>query len=127
MSETDRKLVAARGDASSPGGLLARARADAGLTQARLAARLGISQAAVAELERPTSNPRIATLDRALRAAGVELELSVRPRPAHTIDESLVRQQLALSPAERLHGLELMYEQARELAAAGAASRGESA
>jgi transcriptional regulator with XRE-family HTH domain len=114
-------------DVSSPGRLLARARAGAGLTQTELARRLGVSQAAVAELERPSSNPRIATLDRALRAAGAELRLSARPRGGTSIDESLVRQQLALSPTERLRGLEAMYEHARALASAGAASRGESA
>jgi transcriptional regulator with XRE-family HTH domain len=104
-----------RGDTSRPGRLLADARRNAGLTQAELARRLGNSQAAVAQLEQPDSNPRIATLDRALRAAGAELLLSVQPRQRPSVDESLVRQQLALAPAERLRGLEMMYEQAREL------------
>jgi transcriptional regulator with XRE-family HTH domain len=125
MSRKEPKPSAVAGDASSPGGLLARARTDAGLTQAGLAERLGISQAAVAELERPTSNPRIATLDRALRAAGAELTISARPNPGPSVDESLVRRQLALEPIDRLRGLEMMYEQARELARAGAISRGE--
>ncbi len=113
-----------RGNASCPGRLLADARRRAGLTQADLAQRLAISQAAVAQLEQPESNPRVATLDRALRAAGVELVLSTRPRQP-SVDESLIRQQLALTPAQRLHGLELMYQQARELTSAGAISRGE--
>jgi transcriptional regulator with XRE-family HTH domain len=60
------------------GGLLALARREAGLTQAQLARRLGISQAAVAQFERPSSNPRIATLERALRATGAELVIDVR-------------------------------------------------
>lgn len=127
MSRTRSNGSGNRGDAAAPGLLLASARAGAGLTQAELGRRLGISQAAVAELERPSSNPRIATLDRALRAAGAELTLSAQPRRRPSIDESLVRQQLALSPAERLRGLEAMYEQARELTSAGAASRGEPA
>src|SRR6266852_4523616 len=105
---------ATRGDASRPGRLLADARRRAGLTQADLAQRLAISQAAVAQLERPESNPRVATLDRALRAAGVELVISARPRQ-QSVDESLIRQQLALTPTQRLHGLEVMYQQAREL------------
>jgi transcriptional regulator with XRE-family HTH domain len=113
-----------RGDTSRPGRLLADARRRAGLTQAGLAQRLGVSQAAVARLEQPGSNPRIATLDRALRAAGAELVIAALPREP-SIDESLVRQQLALTPAQRLNNLEVMYEQARELALAGAASRGE--
>jgi transcriptional regulator with XRE-family HTH domain len=113
-----------RGNASRPGRLLGDARRRAGLTQADLAQRLAISQAAVARLEQPESNPRLATLDRALRAAGVELVISTRPRQP-SVDESLVRQQLALTPAQRLHGLEVMYEQARELTSASAMSRGE--
>jgi transcriptional regulator with XRE-family HTH domain len=113
-----------RGEASRPGRLLADARARAGLTQSALAKRLGISQAAVAQLEQPGSNPRIATLDRALRAVGTQLAISASPHK-RSVDESLVRRQLALTPAERLRGLELMYSQARELARAGARSRGE--
>ena len=112
------------GDASRPGVLLSDARRRAGLTQADLAQRLSVSQAAVAQLERPGSNPRIATLERALRAAGAELVIVARPRePA--VDESLIRQQLALTPTQRLRGLEVMYAQARELSRAGLASRGE--
>jgi transcriptional regulator with XRE-family HTH domain len=113
-----------RGDASRPGSLVAEARRSAGLTQSELAGRLGVSQAAVAQLERPDSNPRLATLDRALRALGAELTISARPR-LPSIDESLIRQQLDLTPRERLQSLEAMYGQARELALAGAASRGE--
>jgi transcriptional regulator with XRE-family HTH domain len=110
--------------ASTPGPLLAGARRRAGLTQGQLASALGVSQAAVAQLERPGSNPRLATLDRALRAAGAELVISVRPhRPS--IDESLVRRQLELTPAERLHALEVAYEEARELTRAGEAARDE--
>jgi transcriptional regulator with XRE-family HTH domain len=117
-------LASTRGSASRAGRLLADARRRAGLTQAELAKRLAISQAAVAQLEQPESNPRLATLDRALRAAGVELMISTRPR-RQSVDESLIRQQLELTPAERLQGLEVMYQQARELASAGAMSRGE--
>ncbi len=113
-----------RGEAARPGSLLSDARRAAGLTQADLAQRLGISQASIAQLERPGSNPRIATLQRALRAAGAELAISAHPRES-SIDESLVRRQLALTPTERLRGLEAMYLEARELARAGAMSRGE--
>jgi HTH-type transcriptional regulator / antitoxin HipB len=113
-----------RGEPSRPGALLADARLRAGLTQAELAQRLTVSQASVAQLERPGSNPRIATLDRALRATEAELVISARPRlPA--VDESLIRQQLALTPAQRLRGLEAMYREARQLTYAGARSRGE--
>jgi len=113
-----------RGDVSRPGRLLAQTRRHAGLTQAELARRLGISQAAVAQLEQPESNPRIATLDRALRATGAELMISARARKP-SVDESLIRQQLALSPMQRLEALEAMYQEARELAHAVATNRGE--
>lgn len=116
--------ISARGSASLPGKLLADARRRAGLTQAELARRLTISQAAVAQLERADSNPRLATLDRALRAVGVELVVTTRPRRP-TVDEGLIRQQLELGPAERLRGLEAMYEQARKLTTAGEMHRGE--
>jgi|SRR5271166_4067641 len=121
--ETFRSALA-RGDAALPGKLLADARRRAGLTQADLAKRLAVSQAAVAQLERADSNPRLATLDRALRAAGVELVVATRPRRP-TVDESLVRRQLEIEPAERLHGLEVMYEEARKLTLTGEMSRGE--
>jgi transcriptional regulator with XRE-family HTH domain len=113
-----------QGDVSCPGRLLSQARQRAGLTQADLARRLAITQAAVAQLEQPASNPQIATLERALRAAGAELVIGVRPR-ASSVDESLIRQQLALTPIQRLRGLEAMYAQARELSRAGMVSRGE--
>jgi transcriptional regulator with XRE-family HTH domain len=110
----------------SPAALLKDARLQAGLTQADLARRLGISQAAVAKLERPGANPTVDTLDNALWATGhrLSLEASVR-RPG--VDESLIRQHLELSPAERLRGIETMYVQARMLTLAGAGSRGEHA
>ena len=119
---TDRSAI--DGDASRPGLLLSDARRRAGLTQTDLAQRLAVTQAAVAQLERPGSNPRIATLERALRAAGAELVIGIRPRGS-SVDESLIRQQLALTPTQRMRGLEDMYVQARELSRAGTASRGE--
>ena len=124
MRATVREWSATHGNASRPGLVLSDARRRAGLTQADLAKRLGVTQAAVAQLERPGANPRIATLERAMRAAGAELVIGLRPhRPS--VDESLIRQQLALTPAQRLRGLEEMYMQARELSRAGAVSRGE--
>ena len=116
--------ISVRRSTSLPGKLLANARRCAGLTQADLAKRLAISQAAVAQLERADSNPRLATLDRALRAAGFEMVVTTRPQRS-AVDESLIRRQLELDPAERLHGLEAMYEQARKLTAAGETHRGE--
>jgi transcriptional regulator with XRE-family HTH domain len=109
-----------------PAALLRAARRRAGLTQRELALRLGVSQAAVAKLERPGANPTFETLAGALRATGHRLELQALPSRGG-VDESLVRRQSELSPGERLRGLEGMYAQARALALAGARSRGEDA
>lgn len=104
--------------------MLRAARHQAGLTQAELARRMGISQAAVAKLERPGANPTLDTLDETLRAAGQRLVLATEQlRPG--IDETLVFEQLRLSPAQRLAQLESMYEEGRALYLAGARHRGE--
>lgn len=55
--------------------LIRDARREAGLTQAQLAAHLGVSQSAIAKLERQGCNPTVATLDRVLRATGHRLQL----------------------------------------------------
>jgi transcriptional regulator with XRE-family HTH domain len=104
--------------------LIKNARCQAGLSQAQLARRLGVSQAAVAKLERPGTNPTVATVDGALRATGQRLELGASPwKPS--VDETLIAQQLRMSPEQRLAQLEGMYEWGRELAQAGARARGE--
>lgn len=104
--------------------LIRHARGRAGLTQAELARRLGTSQPAIVKLERPGANPTVRTLDRVLRATGHHLELSA-PTWSPSVDESLIRQQLELPPAERLRQLERHAAQMRRLAIAGARSRGE--
>ena len=109
---------------ANPSSLLRDARTSAGLTQAQLARRLGVSQAAVAKLERPGANPTIDTLEDALWATGHRLTLTA-PARKPGVDESLIRQHLELSPEERLRGLEAMYAEVRALALAGARSRGE--
>ncbi len=53
------------------------ARIDAGITQAELARRAGVSQQAIAKLEHPDSNPTIATLERVARALGTKLHVSL--------------------------------------------------
>jgi transcriptional regulator with XRE-family HTH domain len=104
--------------------LIRKARNNARLSQAALAHQLGVSQAAIAKLERPGSNPTVDTLDDVLWATGHRLTLSA-PVRRPGVDESLIRQQLELSPAERLRGIETMYVEARTLALAAARSRGE--
>jgi transcriptional regulator with XRE-family HTH domain len=109
------------GSVSSIPALLRAARRDASLTQAELARRLGISQAAVAKFERPGANPTVDTLDRILWASGHRLVFEALAREPG-VDESLIRKQLELTPAERIRGIEAMYAQARALANAGARS-----
>lgn len=104
--------------------LIRKARNEAGLSQAELGRRLGMSQAAVAKLERTGSNPTVDTLGDVLWAAGRELELAA-PAKRPGVDESLIRQQLELTPAQRMLDIEAMYAQARALALAGARSRDE--
>lgn len=54
-------------------------RADAGLTQAELARRAGVTQQAIAKLEHPKANPTIETLERVAAALGVRVEVAFRP------------------------------------------------
>jgi len=91
-----------------PATLIRTARRDAHLTQTDLAVRLETTQSAVARLESPSSNPTIATLERALEAAGHRLELTAAPAvPA--VDGTLIDRQLALSPAERVSAFMTAY------------------
>ena len=85
----------------SPGTVIRKARRAAGLSQAQLAARLATTQSAVARLERPGSNPRVETLDAALRATGHRLALESAPVGAD-LDEAQIRARLELTPAQRL-------------------------
>lgn len=52
----------------------------AGLTQAQLARRAGVSQQQIVELEQPDSKPTLHTLERVARALGTHLELHLAPR-----------------------------------------------
>jgi transcriptional regulator with XRE-family HTH domain len=45
-----------------------------GITQRELAARIGVSQAAVAKLEKPTAKPRRATLEKIAEALGISIK-----------------------------------------------------
>jgi predicted transcriptional regulator len=106
-----------------PSSLLKSTRREAGITQAELAERWGVSQAAVAKLERPGANPTVATLDDALRSIGQRLVLTAEP-VGRGVDETLIVEHLRLTPDERLTQLERMYEWGRELTRAGERARG---
>jgi transcriptional regulator with XRE-family HTH domain len=96
------------------GPVIRQARTRAGLTQDQLAQRIGTTQSAVARLERAGSNPRIATVNAALRAAGYELEPRLRPA-ASELDEAQIAERLKLTPAERLRLFESSHANMRNL------------
>ena len=108
----------------TPGQLIREARRSAGLSQQALASRMGTTQSAVAGLEADRSSPRVATLERALRACGQELALAAR-QPKSSVDETLVAQRLRIPAGERIKALERGYADVRTIALAGAQSRGE--
>jgi DNA-binding XRE family transcriptional regulator/predicted RNase H-like HicB family nuclease len=60
------------------------ARHEAGLSQAQLAKKVGVTQQAIAKLEHPKSNPMLDTLERVAAALGAQLEIRLTPgRPSH--------------------------------------------
>ena len=94
--------------------LLRDARRRASLTQAQLAARMATSQSVIARLEREHADPRFATLERALRAAGFRLELVSEP-VVPTVDEAQLADQLAMTPAQRVAAFESLYRETAAL------------
>jgi hypothetical protein len=74
----------------------------------------------VARLERPASNPRLETLERALAASGHTLSIGSR-RPKPSIDETLISRQLLLTPEQRLRSFEASYRDVRKLAGSAVA------
>lgn len=110
--------------AMSPSTLLRDARRSAGLTQAQLAERLGTTQPVIARLERDDANPTFETIQRALQAAGHRLELHAVSTGLTTVDEDLIRRQLALSPADRIRALDEQATTMNVLLRAGARARG---
>jgi transcriptional regulator with XRE-family HTH domain len=107
----------------TPGQLVRDARRSAGFTQQALASRLGTTQSAIAGLESDRSSPRVATLERALRACGRELTLTAR-EPKSSIDETLVFENLKFTPEQRLRGFQASYDNVREFALAARQSIG---
>ena len=83
--------------------LISEARKRGRLTQAELAHRLGSHQSVVARWETGRTNPDFATVQRAIRAAGFELGVSIQPVDDH--DLTLIRRELNLLPHQRLSGM----------------------
>ncbi len=80
--------------------MLRYARRLAGLTQRQLAERAGVPQATVGRIEAGQITPRVDTLEKLLRAAGQELNVSARPGIG--VDRSQIRELLRLTPGQRL-------------------------
>jgi predicted transcriptional regulator len=76
------------------------ARRRAGLSQRALAEKSGLPQSTIGRIEAGTVDPRVGTLTRLLRACGFDLE--VEPLLGVGIDRTLIRECLALTPAERI-------------------------
>ena len=76
------------------------ARARAGLSQRALAEKTGIPQSTIGRIEADLVDPRVGTLSRLLRACNFDLE--VEPRLGLGVDRSQLRDNLRLTPAERI-------------------------
>ncbi len=83
------------------GPTIARLRIEAGLGQQLLAERLGTTQSAVSRWERGHDEPRLRTLVAIAEACGKRLTIEVDD----DVDRAQLRQQLAMTPLERLAGV----------------------
>lgn len=90
----------------TPGRLLREARQRHGLSQTRLAARAGTTQAAISRIERDQVSPSFETLGSLLYLLGEDLMIGSEERDSG-IDRTLIRERFKLSPSERVdYGLE---------------------
>ena len=83
------------------GDLLREARERHGTTQAQLAARARTSQAAISRIERDRISPTIETARELFDLLGEELRVTSEPVD-YGHDRTLLRQNLALSPEDRI-------------------------
>ena len=81
------------------GRLVRQARAHAAISQAVLAARVGTTQSAVSRWEAGIDEPRLARIAQVLEACGLEASVVVQDP---SVDRAQIRQQLAMSPEQRL-------------------------
>jgi len=82
--------------------LIRSARKQADLTQAELARRIGTKQPVISRWESAAEEPRLSALARVVSACGLRLKLSLVP---DEVDRSQIRQQLAMSPSQRLESV----------------------
>jgi transcriptional regulator with XRE-family HTH domain len=86
-------------DLAAVADLIRSAREEAQLTQAALADRIGTKQSVVSRWERGRDEPRLSTLVRIMHACGLSVVVGVEP---DDVDRAQIRQQLAMTPSERL-------------------------
>jgi len=86
---------------------------------------MGTTQSAVARLEAKGANPRLRTLEKAVRATGRHIDVHVSDYPPGNIDETLTAKHVAATPAARLGSFVRSRNDVRKLARAGARSRGQ--
>ena len=91
------------------------------LSQAALARRAGTSPRHIGRIERGEVSPSVETVDRLLRCMGERLELGVVPGPADNRTAADVRDDLALSPSERVQATSRL---SRTLTTLSGAARG---
>jgi transcriptional regulator with XRE-family HTH domain len=112
--------------------LILRARETANLTQRELAERAGMSQPAIAKLERGETNPTLATLVRCAAAAGFDLRLELVPRTVpdavvlsykKDVDRTLLRENLRKPVDQRLRTLSEWQQAGREVQRATRAAK----
>jgi hypothetical protein len=93
------------------GGLLRRARTGAGLSQAELAARAGVTQSVISAYESGHRQPALPTLVALIEAAGYELATGIRRRPrrlsklAGPVGRRVRRRRQDLVTAAAAHGV----------------------
>ncbi|HVW18542.1 MAG TPA: helix-turn-helix transcriptional regulator [Solirubrobacteraceae bacterium] len=109
----------------SPAEIVRDARRSAGLTQAELADRLGMTQTAIAKLERADANPTYRTLERVLAAAGFRLQFLPAAWNDWGVDEGQLRGNLKLTPGKRIEEIQPLYDFGQEMRRAGERARGE--
>lgn len=85
----------------TPGELIRAARRRHGISQARLARRVGTKQSAISRLEADRNSPSVETLEQVLNAMGERLELGAAPLE-RDYDPLHRRATAARSPSERL-------------------------
>lgn len=74
------------------------ARDDAGLSQAELGRRIGVSRQQVSLVEAPDTNPTVGTLERVAKALGMHLRIELRANPARPADVTPLRSRRTAPP-----------------------------